>query len=259
MMRSPESKGSAASEELGALDARPHNILSGTANRGNEVLTSAAAPGGDADIKIAASPTSTGLAGMWAAASAWLFSGTAIKWLLRFVVLAFLGFNVFSSLGQATGGIAEAVRPLLSAVGIGVGDTIKSTVGASAVGAKGVIDSAAGGVTGGINVIESSMDGERRSGTAAPRESAAKSGGADDTSSSQRPSGPQPDTAGSSTQASKRSKGGYCYIGEDRGFRSCIRVNDGSMCMSGEVFPTRAKCTDPDVRDTQATRTSDST
>ena len=60
---------------------------------------------------------------------------------------------------------------------------------------------------------------------------------------------PEPDDAGSRTQISKNSKSGYCYIGEDRGFRSCIKVDDPNKCMSGGIFPTRDICVNPSLRE----------
>jgi len=43
-------------------------------------------------------------------------------------------------------------------------------------------------------------------------------------------------------------KSGYCYVGEDRGFRSCIEVGESTKCMSGEIFPTREVCVNPKLR-----------
>jgi len=57
---------------------------------------------------------------------------------------------------------------------------------------------------------------------------------------------PQPDDATSRTQRSGKS--GYCYIGEDRGFRSCIKVGEEDTCMSGDIFPTHAVCINPRLR-----------
>jgi len=60
---------------------------------------------------------------------------------------------------------------------------------------------------------------------------------------------PKPDNASSSTQSSKiANKAGYCYIGEDRGFRSCIKIKDGDKCMSGNIFPSREMCINPLLR-----------
>ena len=43
-------------------------------------------------------------------------------------------------------------------------------------------------------------------------------------------------------------KSGYCYVGEDRGFRTCIEVGESTKCMSGEIFPTREVCVNPRLR-----------
>jgi hypothetical protein len=59
---------------------------------------------------------------------------------------------------------------------------------------------------------------------------------------------PSPDDATSVTQSGGRSKSGYCYIGEDRGFRSCIKVGENDECMSGDIFPTMDICINPNLR-----------
>ena len=41
---------------------------------------------------------------------------------------------------------------------------------------------------------------------------------------------------------------GYCYIGEDRGHRSCADISDENLCMSGEIFPSRDLCVNPNLR-----------
>jgi hypothetical protein len=57
------------------------------------------------------------------------------------------------------------------------------------------------------------------------------------------------DDSYSSIQKSKSSsKSGWCYIGEDRGFRSCISVGDNDTCMSGDIFPTSDICVNPNLR-----------
>ena len=61
----------------------------------------------------------------------------------------------------------------------------------------------------------------------------------------QEQSAPQPNE----TDTSKSySKSGYCYIGIDRGFRSCVKVNEHETCMSGDIFPTHAICINPSLR-----------
>lgn len=41
---------------------------------------------------------------------------------------------------------------------------------------------------------------------------------------------------------------GFCYIGTDRGIRSCINVKPGDKCMSGHIFPRRDVCVNPTLR-----------
>ena len=57
------------------------------------------------------------------------------------------------------------------------------------------------------------------------------------------------DDSYSSIQMSKSSsKSGWCFIGEDRGFRSCIRVGENEKCMSGDIFPSEEICVNPNLR-----------
>jgi hypothetical protein len=64
-------------------------------------------------------------------------------------------------------------------------------------------------------------------------------------------SGPSPraDDSTSVTQKHQSGKGGYCYIGEDRGFRSCVKVEASDKCMSGQVFSRQDTCVDPTLRE----------
>ncbi len=58
-----------------------------------------------------------------------------------------------------------------------------------------------------------------------------------------------PDDATSLLQATKPSgKAGWCYIGEDRGFRSCVEVNRNDTCTSGIIFENNEKCIHPELR-----------
>ena len=41
---------------------------------------------------------------------------------------------------------------------------------------------------------------------------------------------------------------GWCYVGEQKGMRSCIRVGENDYCQSGSVYPTQAVCVEPTLR-----------
>lgn len=60
---------------------------------------------------------------------------------------------------------------------------------------------------------------------------------------------PRADDSTSVTQKHQTGKGGYCYIGEDRGFRSCVKVEPVDKCMSGQVFSRQEICIDPTLRE----------
>ena len=55
-----------------------------------------------------------------------------------------------------------------------------------------------------------------------------------------------PDDSYSSIQTGGKS--GWCYIGEERGTRSCVQVGVNDECMSGDVFPTNDVCVNPNLR-----------
>jgi len=52
---------------------------------------------------------------------------------------------------------------------------------------------------------------------------------------------PEPDDTTSAVQT----KSGYCYVGEWKGVRSCVKVSGG--CTSGKVFTTESSCTKRDT------------
>ena len=41
---------------------------------------------------------------------------------------------------------------------------------------------------------------------------------------------------------------GWCYVGQDRGFRTCSEVGVNDTCMSGDIFPSREICMNPNLR-----------
>ena len=185
------------------------------------------------------------------------------------VILLFLGVNIFTYLGDFLQVVKEALAPLLKnileSLGYVVTETTKDVAQLSAEGAKLGIDVAAGTVESGVNVIQGQLDidqgsslqdmagqkqqgqsqGNQNSNTSVNQLSSSLSSALAD---AEYNSEPMPDDATSSTQRSGPGKSGYCYIGEDRGFRSCIHVNEGDTCMSGDIFPSQAICVNPSLR-----------
>jgi hypothetical protein len=175
----------------------------------------------------------------------WLFFN---RYMLIIIILAFLGINLLSYLDYIVKAIVGLFRPLLALFGYTIGETAKETVKIVKTGSNDIIDVTAGTLTGGINLLEKGLTGGKKGIGAAANKPQLKNILPKKPKSSSS-TFPMPDDAGSRTQASKaKSNAGYCYIGEDRGFRSCIQVNDSDTCMSGDIFPTQDICINPKLR-----------
>jgi cytoskeletal protein RodZ len=59
---------------------------------------------------------------------------------------------------------------------------------------------------------------------------------------------PIADDSYNSTIQSGKSKTGWCYIGEEKGYRSCLEVGNNDTCMSGDIFPSKDICINPSLR-----------
>ena len=60
---------------------------------------------------------------------------------------------------------------------------------------------------------------------------------------------PEPTINNSRVQSHKASgKAGFCYIGEENGIRSCVKVSQHDVCMSGKVYSSKETCTNPRLR-----------
>ena len=42
---------------------------------------------------------------------------------------------------------------------------------------------------------------------------------------------------------------GYCYVGTEQNYRTCVKVGAGDTCMSGQVFPTENLCINPNLKE----------
>jgi|TARA_B110000285_G_C14959148_1_gene530745 hypothetical protein len=171
-----------------------------------------------------------------------------IKYGLIILILAMLGFNLFTYLGMFTDATASVVAPLTKIFGKSSGDILKQTAVVSGEGSKGLIDVVSGSIVGGVDVLQQNVtDNNVRS--RITRNKLDDNSNSDETYYRHTNNFiPVADDAGSTTQTSQ-SKSGFCYIGEDRGFRSCIEVNENDSCLSGEIFPSRAICVNPNLRE----------
>lgn len=179
-------------------------------------------------------------------AAASMFSGLSVwKYILILMILVFLGFNIFTTLGDITNSTNKVLAPILSAVGLGVGETLKQTTTIAAKGVKFGADVAANTVDNTVSIMEKSIESNDVKFNRIDKNEVS----AVNVANKKIYPLPEPDDATSSTQRNQKSKAGYCYIGEDRGFRSCIKVGEGDKCMSGDIFPSEEICMNPTLRE----------
>jgi hypothetical protein len=185
-------------------------------------------------------------------------------WLFIIFILAFLGINIFVYLAQGTQTIADLLAPISSYFGGKTINATKQAINVSATGAKAGVDIAAGTVTTGLDVVQQTagsikgapVSGQTPSSNTPIYDNALSNALNNATSSLNQAGGQEQDTptyqaddSYSSIQASKTAgKAGWCYIGEERGIRSCIEVGENDQCMSGDIFPSQEICVNPNLR-----------
>jgi hypothetical protein len=197
----------------------------------------------------------------------WIKDISLTTWILIILILGFLGFNVFVYLAKGTQDVNDFFGPLVQKItSLFVGIT-GQVVDVSAEGAKAVVNTSADVVTTGLTGVQNISSGNDFQ----PNQPKTKSKGQDvkttfpqgdvaqantvnkainsSTAQKQQVNGEdyQADEASSSIQ-NGAPKAGWCYIGEDRGFRSCAEVGVNDTCMSGDIFPTQQICVNPNLR-----------
>jgi hypothetical protein len=184
-------------------------------------------------------------------------SFSLFTWMLIIIILALLGFNIFVYLAKGTQDISSVFKNLLVYFGLTSSEIISNT----AVGTKTVVDTAANAVIRGSNEIQGSLAKTRENGTPIQNtfpqqndmdvdimKNKTLNQSLNKSQIQQKDTGSyQADDSNSNIQQGV-SKAGYCYIGEDKGYRSCVYVNESDQCMSGDIFPTNEICVNPSLR-----------
>jgi hypothetical protein len=188
---------------------------------------------------------------------------------------------------EATAGLFDKfIVPILKLFGYETLETTKQTVETSATGTKAGVDVVADTTTGAINTIESSAKNGKTSGSTTTTSSNKNGVTGQQSASTQlkinsaqpirdqlkiekqineledmqqqnlqkalddsaKGGEPKPDDSLSRIQSGGSGKAGWCFIGEDRGFRTCSEVGENDKCMSGDIFPSQEICMNPNLR-----------
>ena len=201
-------------------------------------------------------------------------------WVIVILILALLGINIFAYLAKGTEATAslfdKIFEPIFKLFGYTTLETTKQTIQNTAIGTTAAVNAAAGttttavGVAAGtttaaINTIEQQQQPSGITGQVAAtsqpglpitKQNAVQNAGQwqQDTlqkalNNAEQSGNVEPDNSQSSIQSSNTTgKSGWCYIGEDRGTRTCTDVGVNDVCMSGDVFPSQAICMNPNLR-----------
>ena len=206
-----------------------------------------------------------------------------VAWIIIILLLAFLGFNIFAYLAYGTQELADFFGPITAQfVGI-VAFLTGRTVEVAAEGTQNVVNAAAYGSTAIIDtsadIIETGLDKVQdvaRNVQAISTDPKFKIkpininipavdinipavdimanntlNKALNTSAQTRHGQSMSNYAADESHSAIQTgggKAGWCFIGEDRGYRSCAEVGPNDQCMSGDIFPTHDICVNPNLR-----------
>ena len=175
-------------------------------------------------------------------------------WLLIILILAFLGFNIFVYLAKGTQDLASFFGPITQKLFGTTAYVAGQTVDVAAEGAKAVVSGTATTVNTGLSAVQditpnnaaSSIKSQPIQGQPTIRPS--DSGLNKALNNSQEQNMDYQAVEASSSVHSGGGQSGWCFVGEDRGFRSCALVNEDDKCMSGDIFPSQELCINPNLR-----------
>ena len=179
-------------------------------------------------------------------------------WLLIILILAFLGFNIFVYLAKGTQDFTSFFAPFMEKI---FGTTLSvtgQTVDVAAEGAKAVVGGSANVINTGLTAVQgiipngapSSLQTQSVQGTMPQPDVTANNtlNRALNTSQQMRQGGGANEDYEAHEASSSIGKAGWCFVGEDRGFRTCAEVGVNDDCMSGDIFPSQELCINPNLR-----------
>lgn len=182
----------------------------------------------------------------------WVKSITWQTWVVVLIVLSILGFNVFYYLSEGTQDIHRMFEPILNLFGKTLVGTTKQAVNTAEVGVSGTTRAIASTINDGLDTIHqgSPLVQNIVQNSTNPLANVLNTAGittvnenniySDNLKSNNNI---EPNQASSSIH-----KEGWCYIGEEQGYRSCAQVGVNDQCMSGDIFPTKDICINPNLR-----------
>ena len=194
-----------------------------------------------------------------------LKSMSITTWIIIFFIFSFLGFNVFVYLAKGTEDITNLFAPLIKAT-LGIFAYMTgSVVDVTAEGTKKILNTTTNLADAGLTTIQNKA--QQLQDKTAPTNLSSQPVNQTinhpdimsnntlnqslNTATANRNSNNNNDYQADESNITIQSggnKSGWCYIGEDRGFRSCVEVGQQDSCMSGDIFPSKDICVNPNLR-----------
>lgn len=187
----------------------------------------------------------------------WVQNMSAMTWILIILFLAFLGFNIFVYLAKGTETLNSVFSPIINMFSGVFGNTVGQVVDVSAEGAKAVVNTSANVIDTGLSEVQKITPNNAKSSVSSVpvtknqpdvMSNNSLNKALNTSQSSKNPNNEYEADEASSNIQSGPPKSGWCYIGEDRGFRTCAEVGPNDKCISGDIFPSQDLCVNPNLR-----------
>jgi len=176
--------------------------------------------------------------------SSWFSFWTLFKIFLIVLIMSILGFNIVTYLAKGTDFLAD----LAIKIGEYLPDGIARTLNLSGKGTKLAADVTAGTIVDVGNVLGGTTSAISKSIPIIRKDIKNKNlEKVVNTPSTKPKTIVKQDRSDSKVQS--KNKESWCYVGKDRNFRSCVQLKDGAKCMSGEIFPNKTICINPNLRE----------
>jgi len=181
----------------------------------------------------------------------------ATTWIIIILIFAFLGFNIFVYLAKGTQEITGIFAPLIEKIFGTTANIAGKTINVSAEGAKAVVGGTAGAIETSLTAIQhatspnlapTTIKGQPINQQQPDIMQQSTLNRALNTAQQQQQQYDYQANEASSSLHGTTEQAGWCYIGEDRGYRTCAQVGVNDTCMSGDIFPSQEICMNPSLR-----------
>ena len=160
--------------------------------------------------------------------------------IIAILLLAFIGFNIFSYLAEGTDILTKFTAPLVNLFAMITGDTAKTTVSNAGTGSKTIINNIEKGTVGSVDYLQKNI---KKTTANTPNKSIVNTENVDSLSDNKITNNNEPEPTRTNTLNQ-----GYCYIGKINDTRYCAKVSARDQCMSGDIYPSMDICINPNLR-----------